>query len=81
MSKRKKATNETKSVVRTPIRFQVSALEGGEVEKEFLDLLEDVPPPLRASVNIGSLFRQVMLENDKEIAKTIRTTMQEKEVH
>ncbi|MEM9232483.1 MAG: hypothetical protein AAGB10_23095 [Pseudomonadota bacterium] len=81
MSKRKKTTNEVRNIVRTPIRFQISALEGGEVEKEILDLLEDVPPALRASVNVGRLFRQVMLENDKEIAKMIRTTIKDPTLH
>lgn len=81
MSKRKKATGEIRNVVRTPIRFQISALEGGEVEKEILDLLEDVPPALRASVNVGRLFRQVMLENDKEIAKMIQTTIKDQTLH
>lgn len=81
MSKRKKTTNEVRNIVRTPIRFQISALEGGDVEKEILDLLEDVPPALRASVNVGRLFRQVMLENDKEIAKMIRTTIKDPTLH
>ncbi len=33
MTKRKKAAGEIKSDVRTPIRFQISAPEGGEVER------------------------------------------------
>lgn len=80
MSKRKSTTKEQK-IERTPIRFQISAPEGGHVERELLDLLAGVPQPLRASVNVGRLFRQVMLENDKEIAKMIRTTMQREQVH
>jgi hypothetical protein len=77
MTKRKKNTGELKSDVRTPIRFQISAPEGGEVERAFEEILAGVPKSLRASVNIGSLFRQVMLKNDKAIAKMIRTTVQD----
>jgi hypothetical protein len=80
MSKRKRTTKEPKTN-HTPLRFQISPPTGSAVENELLDLLAGVPQPLRASVNIGRLFRQVMLENDKEIAKMIRTTMQREQVH
>ena len=78
MTKRKKATGEIKSDVRTPIRFQISAPEGGEVERALEEILLGIPKSLRASVNVGSLFRQVMLKNDTAIAKMIRTTVQDK---
>lgn len=59
----------------TPIRFQISAPEGGEVERAFADILASVPEALRAGISIGALFRQVMIENDEEIAQMIRKTV------
>lgn len=57
------------------IRFQVSAPAGSEVEQALLDALNGIPEPLRAGVNIGSLFRKVLIENDVEIAKMIRSQL------
>ena len=74
MSKRKKITEEPKTE-RSPIRFQVSAPEGSAVETALLDVLESVPQPLRAGLNIGTLFRQIIIDNDTEIAKMIRTAI------
>ena len=59
----------------TPIRFQISAPEGGEVERALGDILASVPEALRSGISIGALFRQVMIENDEEIAKMIRKSV------
>lgn len=62
---------------RSSIRFQVSAPVGSQIEQALLGLLTDVPQPLRSSLNIGTLFRQIMIENDAEIATIIRKSMRE----
>lgn len=62
-------------VVHTPIRFQISAPEGGEVEKALAEILAAVPKALRSGISIGALFRQVMIENDSEIAAMIRKSV------
>ena len=59
----------------TPIRVQISAPEGGEVERALGDILASVPEALRSGISIGALFRQVMIENDEEIAKMIRKSV------
>ena len=59
----------------TPIRFQISAPEGGEVERALADILASIPKALRAGISIGALFRQVMIENDEDIAKMIRKSI------
>lgn len=61
-----------------PIRFQVSAPEGGEVETALRDILAQVPPALRSGLSIGSLFRQVMIDNDAQIAAMIRASMEQR---
>ena len=54
------------------IRFQVSAPDGSEVEEAMREMLSQVPTYLRTSINIGTLFRQVLVNNDREIADMIR---------
>ena len=58
------------------IRFQVTAPDGSEIEKVLQDVLSKVPEPLRSGINVGSFFRQVMIENDAEIAAMIATVME-----
>ncbi|MFA3918831.1 hypothetical protein [Ruegeria hyattellae] len=62
---------------RAPIRFQVSAPEGGEVERALEEILAEVPQALRSGISIGTLFRQVMIDNDEEIATMIRKSVGE----
>lgn len=61
---------------RAAIRFQVSAPEGGEVESALEDILAAVPKTLRSGISIGTLFRQVLIENDAEIAAMIRKSVE-----
>ena len=61
----------------SPIRFQVSAPAGSEVEKAIQSLLSDVPKPLRSGLNLGRVFRQVLEKNDAEIAAMIRKHAEE----
>lgn len=60
---------------RAPIRFQVSAPEGGEVEQALEEILAEVPRALRPGISIGTLFRQVMIDNDAELAAMIRKSV------
>lgn len=57
------------------IRFQVSAPAGSEVEEALLDALNGIPEALRSGINIGSLFRKALIENDAEIATMIRSQL------
>lgn len=59
----------------SPIRFQVSAPEGSHVEQALQDLLAEVPEALRAGLNIGTLFRQIIIDHDAEIAAMIRESV------
>lgn len=70
-----KAPAPSSPKLNTPIRFQISAPEGGEVERAFADILASIPEALRSGISIGALFRQVMIENDEEIAKMIRKSV------
>ena len=68
-------TNHPVEQRRAAIRFQVSAPEGGEVERALEEILAAVPKALRSGISIGSLFRQVMIDNDAEIAAMIRKSV------
>ncbi|KIC39840.1 hypothetical protein RA27_17480 [Ruegeria sp. ANG-R] len=70
-----KAPAQSSSKTPTPIRFQISAPEGGEVERALGDILASVPEALRSGISIGALFRQVMIDNDAEIAAMIRKSV------
>jgi hypothetical protein len=74
--KRKPTTREPVERRRAAIRFQVSAPEGGEVESALEDILAAVPKTLRSGISIGTLFRQVLIENDAEIAAMIRKSVE-----
>ena len=58
-----------------PVRFQVSAPAGSEVERALMEALDQIPEPLRAGVNIGTLFRSVLKDNDAAIAAMIRNQL------
>lgn len=62
---------------RKQIRFQVSAPVGSDVEQALMDALRDIPEPLRSGVNVGRLFRTVLIENDEAIALMIRKQLSE----
>lgn len=70
-----KAPAQSSPKPNTPIRFQISAPEGGEVERALADILASIPEALRSGISIGTLFRQVMIENDEEIANMIRKSV------
>ncbi len=74
--KRKPSTRQPVEQRRAAIRFQVSAPEGGEVESALEDILSAVPKTLRSGISIGTLFRQVLIENDAEIAAMIRKSVE-----
>ena len=74
--KRKPKANQPVEQRRSAIRFQVSAPEGGEVESALEDILAAVPKTLRSGISIGTLFRQVLIENDAEIAAMIRKSVE-----
>jgi len=58
-----------------PIRFQISAPEGSEVERALADILDAIPQAFRSGVSMGTLFRQVMIDNDAELARMIRKSV------
>jgi len=74
--KRKPSARQPDEPRRAAIRFQVSAPEGGEVERAFEEILAAVPKTLRPGISIGTLFRQVLIENDAEIAAMIRKSVE-----
>jgi len=74
--KRKPKAQQPIEQCRATIRFQVSAPEGGEVESALEDILAAVPKTLRSGLSLGTLFRQVLIENDAEIAAMIRKSVE-----
>lgn len=76
LKERKPSTRQPAEQRRAAIRFQVSAPEGGEVERALEEILAAVPKTLRSGISIGTLFRQVLIENDVEIAAMIRKSVE-----
>ncbi len=60
-------------------RFQVTASQGSSVAAALHEILTDVPKHLRHGINVGSLFRQVMIDYDEEIAAMIRKSIGEQD--
>lgn len=61
-----------KTVQRDTIRMGVTFSHDSEIKAALLQARNTVPPALRSSINLGSIFRKTLEANDAQIAKMIR---------
>ena len=88
MGKKKKAERaKTKPITPAqgeegqPVRVQISTSDGSEIAFALEEIRSNIPVAFQKSFNLGAYFKEVLRNNDAEIAKMIRTTIKDQTLH
>lgn len=55
-----------------PVRVQISTSDGSEIATALEEIRANIPPEFQKNFNLGAFFRDVLRDNDFEIANMIR---------
>ena len=55
-----------------PVRVQISTSDGSEIATALEEIRASIPPEFQKNFNLGAFFRDVLRDNDFEIANMIR---------
>lgn len=87
MSKKKTSKARLKAVTATrgeegqPVRIQISTSDGSEIASALEEIRSNIPVAFQKSFNLGAYFKEVLRNNDAEIAKLIRSTIKDQRLH
>lgn len=57
-----------------PIRVQISTSDGSEIAAALEEVRSNIPSAFQKNFNLGAFFKEVLQDNDTEIAKMIRAS-------
>ena len=60
-----------------PIRVQISTSDGSEIASALEEVRSNIPSAFQKNFNLGAFFKEVLQDNDAEIAKMIRNSLNE----
>jgi len=64
-----------------PVRIQISTSDGSEIASALEEIRSNIPVAFQKSFNLGTYFKEVLRNNDAEIAKLIRSTIKDQRLH
>lgn len=58
-----------------PIRIQISTSDGSEIAAALEEVRSNIPSTFQKNFNLGAFFKEVLQDNDAEIAMMIRNSL------
>jgi hypothetical protein len=69
------AQSEGPSTAGQPIRVQISTSDGSEIAAALEEVRSNIPAAFQKNFNLGAFFKEVLQDNDAEIAEMIRNNL------
>jgi len=64
-----------------PIRIQISTSDGSETADALEEIRGKIPAALQKNFNLGAFFKEVLQNNDADVAEMIRTATKDGRSH